>query len=347
MTSRAGRHLCAGHSTDLVLAHSLLTSLALGRLSPRQRSSTMTKITTFFAPKPQKHVVTNTDNHTAALDSFNRVKATLLLVADDAAISSKRVKKQAEQVRELIASLENAKDWISVLRNHFDSASFEHLAQFVIRERLAHTIYPAPADTFAALTLTPLERVRVVIVGQDPYHGPRQAHGLCFSVLPGHPVPPSLKNVYHELRNDPDVDFSERQPSHGHLVRWAQQGILLLNTVLTVQRGEANSHQKKGWESVTDEILKAVDRHHQKKGVVFLLWGRPAAAKAQAIVSSSTSKHTIICTSHPSPLGARKTNKPFLGSRCFSRCNQALLEKGYNAIDWNVDASNTGRPSMP
>jgi uracil-DNA glycosylase len=173
----------------------------------------------------------------------------------------------------------------------------------------------------------------------DPYHGPGQAHGLCFSVLPGQAIPPSLKNVYRELNEDSQIKFL--MPRHGHLIRWAKQGVLMLNACMSVRRGEANSHQKKGWENLTDEIVRAVDRQSKKSGqrVVFLLWGKPATAKAQALIGSNSSvnRHVVICTSHPSPLGARKTNQPFLGSKCFSRCNQALTEVGCGAIDWNVD----------
>jgi uracil-DNA glycosylase len=228
--------------------------------------------------------------------------------------------------------------WKHALHRHLSSAAFASLAKFVARERKAHTIFPLAKDTFSALNVTPLDKVRVVIVGQDPYHGPGQAHGLCFSVLPGQAVPPSLKNIYKELREDAAVNFADAPPTHGHLMRWAKQGVLMTNNVLTVRRGEANSHKKKGWEVVTDEIIRAVDRHSRAtgKGVVFLLWGRPAAAKTQALLSNE-SRHTVISTSHPSPLGARKTDKPFLGSRCFSRCNDALKEMGYPEVDWNVD----------
>lgn len=229
-------------------------------------------------------------------------------------------------------------DWKHALHRQLSSPAFASLAKFVARERKTHTIFPLAKDTFSALNVTPLDKVRVVIVGQDPYHGPCQAHGLCFSVLPGQVVPPSLKNIYKELREDADVNFSSSPPTHGHLMRWAKQGVLMTNNVLTVRRGEANSHKKRGWEVVTDEIIRAVDRHSRMtgKGVVFLLWGKPAAAKTQALLSSK-SRHTVITTSHPSPLGARKTDQPFLGSKCFSRCNDALKEMGYPEVDWNVD----------
>jgi len=178
--------------------------------------------------------------------------------------------------------------WNTELDRHFRSSSFRSLAKFVASERKSHTVYPPLSRTFEALRACPLSKVKVVIVGQDPYHGPGQAHGLCFSVLPGQPVPPSLKNIYKELRQDPEVDFfpsnatttskssssSSAMPNHGHLIKWARQGVLLLNTVLTVRKGEANSHKKRGWEAVTDEVLRAVDRTSKArgKGVVFLLW---------------------------------------------------------------------------
>ena len=204
--------------------------------------------------------------------------------------------------------------------------------------------------------------MKVVIVGQDPYHGPDQAHGLCFSVRKGVRTPPSLRNIYKELKDDPLIPNFTTFPSHGNLERWAKQGVLMINTVLTVRQGEANSHKNKGWELVTDEILRAVDRHAKENcakggtgsggGVVYLLWGKPAADKCQTALgvsnlslakSSSTSSgqsshRKIICTSHPSPLGATKTDAPFLGSQCFSKANQALVDFGYEqGIDWRVD----------
>jgi uracil-DNA glycosylase len=225
--------------------------------------------------------------------------------------------------------------WKEALSPQLASPAFARLAKFVQQERTSHTIYPASSDTFSMLNLCPLDSIKVVIVGQDPYHGPDQAHGLSFSVLKGQRIPPSLRNIYKELKEDPMITNFSEIPKHGHLIHWAQQGVLMLNAVLTVRKGDANSHKSKGWEETTDEILRAVDRHHNRQGVVFLLWGKPATAKAQAIIENTN--HTIICTSHPSPLGATKTNVPFLGSRCFSRCNEALRANGYEPIDWNVD----------
>lgn len=204
-------------------------------------------------------------------------------------------------------------------------------------------MYPPESDTFSALNWTPLQKVKVVIVGQDPYHGPRQAHGLSFSVHKGEKIPPSLRNIYKELVNDKEIANFTRPPTHGYLERWAQQGVLMLNAVLTVRQSEAHSHKKRGWEDFTDEILKAVDRRSKTEGtgVVFLLWGKPATEKVQTalggLANAERKGHTIIMTSHPSPLGATKTKSPFTGSRCFSRVNKALREQGCNEIDWCVD----------
>lgn len=202
-------------------------------------------------------------------------------------------------------------------------------------------MYPPPEDTFSSLNYVPLGKVRIVIVGQDPYHQPNQGHGLAFSVRKGVQIPPSLRNIFKELTNDKRVDtFPSKKPSHGYLERWALQGVLMLNNVLTVRKGEANSHAKKGWEEFTDEIIRVLDRNSQRegmKGLVFLLWGKPASSKAQSIISKSRGNHTVICTSHPSPLGATKTKSPFLGSACFSRANDALIEREMDPIDWNID----------
>ena len=178
---------------------------------------------------------------------------------------------------------------------------------------MGKTIYPAPEDVLSALNLTPLDKVKVVIVGQDPYHGPGQGHGLAFSVRKGVAIPPSLRNIYKELINDKGVPEFESRPDHGYLERWARQGVLMINSVLTVRRGEANSHAKKGWEKFTNEVVRAI---HQKasnkegRGLIFLLWGKPASKKAESVLGhvGCGGRHAVICTSHPSPLGATKTN---------------------------------------
>ena len=274
--------------------------------------------------------------------------------------SNKRICKEQEiglsgsAVEKLLSHLTNnscGTGWKKALLKQFESPSFRSLALFVDKERQSQTIYPCVENTWTALNCTPLEEVRVVIVGQDPYHGVNQAHGLCFSVLPGNKPPPSLQNIYKELAQDVGVDFprNNQMPNHGHLIRWAEQGVLLLNNVLTVRSGLPNSHQKRGWEEITDAVIRAVDRHchEQRRGCVFLLWGKPATSKTLQLIGSqyssvnSSSKqkqlHTVIATSHPSPLGARKTSAPFLGSRCFSRCNEALTRMGHQPIDWNLE----------
>jgi uracil-DNA glycosylase len=256
------------------------------------------------------------------------------------------VAKNDSEVEELLSHLHDAhnstKTWRQALLRHTSGKEFASLAKFVAADRKSHTVFPPLCDVFSALNSTPLQNVKIVIVGQDPYHGPDQAHGLSFSVRKGVNVPASLKNIYKELKNDPNADFPAggNMPNHGYLERWAKQGVLMLNAVLTVRKGLPNSHGKRGWESFSDEIIRILDRESEasNKGLVFLLWGRPASAKAQAILHrGGRSKHKIICTSHPSPLGATKTNAPFLGSKCFSRANEALKELGMEPIDWNVD----------
>ena len=193
--------------------------------------------------------------------------------------------------------------WKSVLGPFLSSEKFERLSNFVESERRLHDVYPPSQFVFSALNKCSFEDVKVVIIGQDPYHGPGQGHGLAFSVQKGVNPPPSLKNIFKELVNDVGIDY----PSHGNLESWATQGVLLLNTVLTVQKGKANSHSKMGWEDFTDEIVDSLNK--KRDGLVFLLWGGPAAKKGKAV---DESKHTVIKTSHPSPLGATKTNSPFL-----------------------------------
>ncbi|KAF0745048.1 hypothetical protein Ae201684P_011078 [Aphanomyces euteiches] len=218
--------------------------------------------------------------------------------------------------------------WKDLLAPEFKKSYFKQLEAFLVREQKKKaTIYPPKADIFAALNLCPFDGIKVVIIGQDPYHGPGQAHGLCFSVQRGVPPPPSLKNIYKEACSDVGIP----KPSHGSLLSWCNQGVLLLNTVLTVRASEANSHKKQGWETFTDAVIRLVNEH--ATGVVFLLWGKPAQDKGALI---SRAKHCIITSSHPSPLGATKTNEPFIGSKCFSRANEYLTKSGKTPIDWTV-----------
>jgi uracil-DNA glycosylase len=215
-------------------------------------------------------------------------------------------------------------DWNPLLRAELTKAYWAPLQAFVAEERTRAPVYPPAPDVFAALHLTSYADTRVVILGQDPYHGPGQAHGLCFSVRRGVPAPPSLQNVFKELESDVGVP----RPSHGHLEAWARQGVLLLNTCLTVRGGAAGSHHGKGWETFTDEVLRAVnDKPHR---VVFLLWGGPARRKRTLI---DPARHTIIESAHPSPLSA---HQGFFGSRPFSRTNAALADAGLPLIDWRL-----------
>lgn len=215
-------------------------------------------------------------------------------------------------------------DWNPVLRAELTQPYWAELQAFVRDERGRHTVYPPPEQVFAALHLTPYAATRVVILGQDPYHGPGQAHGLCFSVADGVAPPPSLVNIFRELHDDVGV----APPGHGDLSAWARQGVLLLNTTLTVRRGAAASHQGKGWETFTDRVISAVAA--KPHPVVFILWGSPARRK-KALVD--TGRHTIIESAHPSPLSA---HNGFFGSRPFSRANRALSAAGLEPIDWSL-----------
>jgi uracil-DNA glycosylase len=198
------------------------------------------------------------------------------------------------------------------------------LQTFVTHERETHVVYPAPADVLAALQLTPCDSVRVMILGQDPYHGAGQAHGLSFSVRRDMPIPPSLANIFKELATDLGV----AAPSHGNLEQWAAQGVLLVNSTLTVRAAEPASHQGNGWETFTDEIIRTVNK--KREHVVFVLWGN-AARKKRALID--TSRHTIIESAHPSPLSA---HRGFFGSKPFSRTNAALAKAGQRTIKWEL-----------
>ncbi len=215
--------------------------------------------------------------------------------------------------------------WHAILANETEKDYYRHLAAFVSQQQAVGEILPAPKDIFHALEATPYERVKVLLLGQDPYPTPGHAHGLCFSVLPNvRPLPGSLRNIYKELTTD-IAGFTP--PAHGFLEHWAQQGVLLLNTVLTVRAREANSHQKQGWEKFTDRIIALVNDKPER--VVFALWGKKAQAKTPLI---STPPHSIVANAHPSPLSV----KQFLGSRPFSRINQRLTEAGQTPIDWQL-----------
>lgn len=217
-------------------------------------------------------------------------------------------------------------DWNPVLRNEFTKPYWVELQRFVAQERQRCTVYPPANEVFAALHLTPYAQVKAVILGQDPYHGPNQAHGLCFSVRPGVGQPPSLQNVFKELESD----LGYPPPNHGCLEHWARQGVLLLNAALTVRGGRAASHQGKGWETFTDEVLRAVNQ--KDECVVFILWGASARRKKGLI---DTTRHEIIESAHPSPHSA---DNGFFGSRPFSRANAKLIEAGRQPIDWHIPA---------
>jgi uracil-DNA glycosylase/endonuclease III len=212
--------------------------------------------------------------------------------------------------------------WVATLARPMDEPWFLELLDFVERERAEHEVFPPRDQVFSAYSLTPLAEVKVIILGQDPYHDVGQAHGLSFSVQPSVPIPPSLRNMYKELHSDLGIDA----PAHGHLRRWAEQGVMLLNAVLTVRAHEPGSHAGHGWERLTDATIQAISR--ERDHVVFLLWGKHAQKKAKLI---DRSKHTVLEANHPSPLSARQG---FFGSRPFSGANAALERKGQAPIDW-------------
>ncbi len=215
-------------------------------------------------------------------------------------------------------------DWNPVLRTELEQPYWAELQTFVAGERQRHTVYPPNDEVFAALHLTPLADVKVLILGQDPYHGPGQAHGLCFSVRAGTPAPPSLQNIFTELHDDLGLP----RPETGDLTPWARQGVLLLNATLTVRAHQAASHQGKGWERFTDRVIAAVNDKPER--VVFILWGN-SARKKKALVD--TTRHVVIESPHPSPLSA---HRGFFGSKPFSRANQALVDAGRTPVDWRL-----------
>jgi uracil-DNA glycosylase len=213
--------------------------------------------------------------------------------------------------------------WRAILAGELDKPYFHALEAFVDAERQTHTVYPPEEDVFNAFKATPYEAVKVLLLGQDPYHGLGQAHGMCFSVRPGVKPPPSLVNMYKELRDDLGCTI----PRHGYLVSWAEQGVMLLNAVLTVRAGEPTSHANKGWETFTDAVIRALNE--RQRPVVFLLWGGYAQKKQKLVTHP---RHRVLMMAHPSPLSQKK----FLGSRPYSAVNQALAELGEEPIDWQI-----------
>lgn len=217
-------------------------------------------------------------------------------------------------------------DWLPALQTEFRKPYYKALYNFVKKEYETQVIYPPADEIFSAFHLTPLSDVKVLILGQDPYHNEHQAHGLCFSVLPDQPdIPPSLQNIYQELKSDLGCEI----PNNGYLEKWARQGILMLNTVLTVRAHQAGSHQGKGWEHFTDAIIQAVNE--QDRPIVYLLWGRPAQAKIPMLTNP---KHLILKAPHPSPLSAYRG---FFGCKHFSQTNDFLMENGIAPIDWQIE----------
>lgn len=216
-------------------------------------------------------------------------------------------------------------DWMEAIRPEFSKQYYKELYGFVKQEYGTHVVYPPSEDIFNAFHFTPLSNVKVVIIGQDPYHNAGQAHGLCFSVQPGTEIPPSLVNIYKELQDDVGCFV----PNNGYLVKWAEQGVLLLNTVLTVRAHQANSHQGKGWEQFTDAVIRAVNA--KEEPVVFLLWGRPAQMKKNMLDNPN---HLILEAPHPSPLSAYRG---FFGCRHFSKANEFLKSKKIAPVDWQIE----------
>lgn len=216
-------------------------------------------------------------------------------------------------------------DWLELLEGQFDMDYYKGLRQFLIHEYGSSTVYPDKYDIFNALNYTSYKDVKVVILGQDPYHGPKQAHGLSFSVKPGVPAPPSLVNIYKELKDDVGCYI----PNNGYLKKWADQGVLLLNTSLTVRAGEANSHRNKGWEIFTDAVISILNK--REKPVVFILWGNNAISKEKLITNKA---HYIIKSVHPSPLSA---HRGFFGSKPFSKVNNFLQSIDDKTIDWQIE----------
>lgn len=215
-------------------------------------------------------------------------------------------------------------EWASELKDQFQMEYFKKLRQFLVEEKKTNVVYPSSKNIFAAFNHTPFSKVKVVIIGQDPYHGPNQANGLSFSVSKGVRNPPSLQNIFKELKTDLGIEL----PTHGDLTKWADQGVLLLNATLTVRAEQAGSHQNKGWEIFTDSVIKTLSQ--KREGLVFLLWGRFAHSKENLI---DANKHHILKAAHPSPLA----RGAFFGCKHFSKTNEILIKSGKTPINWNIE----------
>lgn len=222
-----------------------------------------------------------------------------------------------------MAAIQN--DWLEAIGGEFHKEYYKELYNFVKEEYSKHAVFPNSEDIFNAFHFTPLHEVKAVIIGQDPYHNEEQAHGLCFSVKKGVDIPPSLVNIYKELNSDLGCYI----PNNGYLEKWAKQGVLLLNTVLTVRAHNANSHKGKGWEKFTDAVIQAVNE--QDRPIVFILWGKPAQMKKKML---NNPKHLILEAPHPSPLSSFRG---FFGSKPFSKTNDFLIEHGIEPIDWQIE----------
>lgn len=214
--------------------------------------------------------------------------------------------------------------WKNLLQDEFEKPYMHALEEKLREDYKTKTIYPTPENIFSAFNLTPFDSIKAVIIGQDPYHGPNQAHGLCFSVQPGIKIPPSLANIYKEIESDLGI----KMPAHGYLISWAEQGVLMLNALLTVEGGKPMSHKNYGWEKFTDHVIDLINE--KKENVVFMLWGSPAHAKATNV---DPKKHYVLKSVHPSPLSSYRG---YFGCKHFSLCNEFLKSKGIAPIDWSI-----------
>ena len=229
-------------------------------------------------------------------------------------------------------SIDLESSWLVPLAAEFEQPYMQQLRAFLVSEKQSgKRIFPSGKEIFGAFSHTPLDQVKVVILGQDPYHGEGQAEGLAFSVPRGQRIPPSLRNVFNELQRDLQVP----RPTHGHLAAWARQGVLLLNTCLTVEAGRPASHAKRGWEALTDEIIKSLSGDDAPR--VFMFWGAHAQAKGAWPQSAGGDRHAVLMANHPSPLSARRGPAPFLGCGHFGAANRFLVSNGQTPIDWSLD----------